>query len=85
MDIWRTRPHEPDTWTICAKCPWCGDKSFDVEIVGGFHVGGYGRLKEDDDETDFPSTVVDFFESDDRKFTFHLKKASADAKPYYRP
>lgn len=85
MDIWRTRPHEPHTWKVQANCPFCGDKSFVVEVQGGFHNGGMALAKEDEpDEDKAVSTVVDTFEIQDDKLVFKIRKASPDAKPIYR-
>jgi len=84
MDIWRTRPHETETWKIRATCPFCGDSSFVIEVQGGFHIGGYGEIKEDDAEDDIPSTVVEEFQCDGDTFNFTIKKANPDAKPLTR-
>lgn len=38
--VYITRPNQEQFTKInCIKCPYCGDHSFSVEIVGGFHVG----------------------------------------------
>jgi hypothetical protein len=84
MDIWRTRPFENDVWKIRAKCPFCRDKSFAVDIKGGFHAGGYGTAKKDDEDDDVLSTRVETFDIIDDTFTFTLIKATPDAKPIYR-
>jgi hypothetical protein len=83
MDIFRTRPHEKEIWRVRCSCPWCGDKSFITEIKGGFHRGGYGRPKSDDDSEVWASTdVVDEEILGDVIF-FHVQRANADAKPVY--
>jgi hypothetical protein len=81
MDIWRTRPHEPETWKVKANCPFCGDESFTTDVKGGFHIGGYGVVKDDDPSSDVPSTKVDHFETEGETFKFFIVKARADAKP----
>ncbi len=83
MDIWRTRPHEPDTWKVKATCPFCGDCSFVQEIQGGFHIGGYGEVKEDGSD-DFPSTVIEEFTCEGDTFIYIIRKAHPDAKPLKR-
>lgn len=85
MDIWVTRPHEKEIWKVRASCPFCGDKSFVEEIKGGFHQGGYGKVKEDDAESDFPSTAVTDISVVGDTFFFTVKKANENAKPLYRP
>lgn len=91
VDLWRTRPHEPETWKVRATCPFCPPRkngqpemSFVQEVQGGFHQGGYGRLKEGDEDVDVQSTVIDRFEVEGDNFVFHTKKATKDAKPLYR-
>lgn len=84
MDVFRTRPHEPEVWRLRCSCPFCGDASFVAEVRGGFHYGGYGRIKKDDDSDDFPVTVVDPPEIDGETYFFTAKKASPDVRPEYR-
>lgn len=84
MDIFRTRPHEPETWKIKANCPFCGDASFITEIRGGFHCGGYGILKKDDDSDDIPITTADFDRIDGDTFLFTVRKAKENVKPVTR-
>lgn len=81
MDIWVTRPHEPQVWRIKANCPFCNDTSFQTEIKGGFHAGGYGKQINEDE--DIPSTTVDNFDVEGDVFHFHLLKAK-DGQPVYR-
>jgi hypothetical protein len=91
MDLFITRPHEPFSWTVrAANCPFCDERwpgknmggSDPVLVRGGFHVGGYGRAKPDDESDDVPSTAVERDELDGGTFVFFLKKARADSKPY---
>lgn len=84
MDIWVTRPHEPETYQIRATCPWCGDASFVVSVQGGFHQGGYGVVKADNEDEDVASTIVDHFEIIDGVLVFTIQKASTHAKPIIR-
>lgn len=84
MDIWITRPHEPEKYRIRALCPWCGDTSFVVTVQGGFHQGGYGVIKPDNEDEDVASTIVDRFEIIDGVLVFFVQKASAHAKPVVR-
>jgi DNA-directed RNA polymerase subunit RPC12/RpoP len=86
MDVWSTRRHEADEWTLQATCPFCNDRSFEKQIKGGFHYGGFGTTKPGEpDEDDYVSTKVDFWETVNEgsgdKFLFHIIKASPDAKP----
>lgn len=91
MDVWRTMPNaiNPHTkkvfsWVLIAKCPFCGDKSYQVPIEGIFHPGGYGKIKDDDPEQDIPSTVIESFDTNGNVVTFNIKKANKDAKPIRR-
>lgn len=82
VDIWVTRPHLTNLVArFKARCPFCQDWSFEQEVVGGFVYGGYGRMREGDEDVDVPSTVVPYFDVEDDVFVFHVMKASADARP----
>lgn len=81
LDVWITRPHEKETWKVRASCPFCGDESFPVTVKGGFHVGGYGQVKEDDPDSDWPSTVIDKSDIRGDLYYFKVIKATPDAKP----
>lgn len=89
MDLWRTMPRageddKPMKWKLRASCPWCGDKSYVTEVEGVFHRGGYGKVKEDDPNDTWPSTVVDGSpECVDGIFHFNIIKENESAKPYY--
>lgn len=83
VDVYSTRPGEPQVWRLQAVCPFCGDKSFIKEVKGGFHFGGYGKIKEDDEEDDVPSTIVESTEIVNGVLIFEVKKANANAKPVY--
>lgn len=84
MDVWRTRPHEPQTWKVRATCPFCGDKSFVREVRGGFHNGGIALSRDDEpDEDKAVSTVVESFDIQGDTFLFTVKKAHPNAKPLY--
>jgi hypothetical protein len=80
MDIFVTRPHEPEVWKVRAECPFCGDCSFTIEVKGGFHMGGYGTPREEDSDDDIPSTVVEDFTVQGDTFVFIVKKAGPDAR-----
>ncbi len=84
MDIFITRPHEKDVWKVKATCPFCGDASFAVEVKGGFHMGGYGVIKPDNEDEDIASTVVDSHQIIGDTIVFKIMKASANAKPIVR-
>ena len=84
MDIWRTRPHEPEVWKVRANCPFCGDKSFATEVQGGFHFGGFGLIKQDDEDDDIPSTTVESWDIQGDTFVFNIRKANEHAKPVYK-
>lgn len=81
MDIWRTRPHETETWKVKATCPFCGDESFETPIQGGFHFGGYGKMINETE--DIPSTIVGKFDIDGDTFQFEILKAK-DGQPLYQ-
>lgn len=77
------------TTVRAVNCPFCDDLgvgslggSYLEVITGGFYPSGAGRLKEDDEDTFIPSTViVDIQESNEGYQLFFLKKGSEDAKP----
>jgi len=81
LDVWLTRPNEPETWQIRANCPFCGDGTFVETIRGGFCAGPYGTNKLDDDTDDVPSTVVLDIQERNNVYYYLLAKASPDAKP----
>jgi hypothetical protein len=81
VDLHITRPSEPEVWKVKATCPFCGDCSYEREVQGGFHSGGYGKPKEDNPDDDIPSTVIDDFQEDGETVVFIVKKANEDAKP----
>lgn len=85
MDLWKTLPKNGEKeikWKVRANCPFCGDKSFVHDVEGVFHKGGYGKVKEDDPNDDFPSTVIESEECVDGVFMFKILKANENAKPY---
>lgn len=85
LDVFRTRPHEPHRWKLKANCPFCGDVSFIVEVVGGFHIGGIALSPDDEpDEDRAVSTIVESSDINDDTFIFVVQKASSDARPVYR-
>lgn len=51
--IWITRPDEKIE-SVFAKiwCPWCGDYSYKLKVVGGFHIGHTESCSFTDIETD---------------------------------
>lgn len=85
MDVWVTRPHESEEYRLRASCPFCGDKSFITKVKGGFHYGGFGKVKPDDPDQDIPSTIIEKFEQSPNSnlFEFTILKANKDAKPVY--
>ena len=84
VDIWSTDPNQDFTWKVRANCPFCGDKSYEKEVKGLFHYGGYGRLAEGSDCDDFASTVIDAIEETNGVFNFKVRKADDGAKPCFR-
>lgn len=83
LDVFVTRPHEPDVWKVKATCPFCGDESFIHEIQGGFHAGGFGVIKPDNVDDDIPSTIVSDIEIGDC-IVYRTAKANPGSKPAYR-
>jgi hypothetical protein len=66
LDIFHTQPKavdpktkKPFKWRIKALCCYCGDHSYITEVFGKFHLGGYGKIKEDDPTEDIPETFPD--------------------------
>lgn len=85
VDVFRTRPHEPEVWDLRAACCWCGDNSFRTQVKGGFHVGGIAIAKADEpDEDRAVSTIVESPDVQGDTFSFPVKKAHEHAKPVYR-
>lgn len=39
LDVWLTRPDASMQTKLVAKCPFCGDKSFAINIIGLYHIG----------------------------------------------
>jgi hypothetical protein len=74
VDVWVTRPEDKFTWTFQATCGYCGDKSFEKEITGGFHVGGYcKKLNKDDPEEERPDLVIEDMYPDGNKMIIVTK------------
>lgn len=85
VDVYRTRPHEPETWTLQASCPFCGSKSFKTEVRGGFHIGGIATSPKGEPEEDkHVSTIVEPADIQGDQFFFPVKKAHENARPVYR-
>jgi hypothetical protein len=66
VDIWRTRPNQIDPrtgkafeWKFVAECCYCGDKSYPTTVLGGFHIGGYGKNTNDNNEAYEQTTIID--------------------------
>lgn len=66
-DVWVVRPHEPETWPVRASnCPFCDEDpksaplggSYLHEVKGGFVYGGYGVVKEDDQDDAVMKTFI---------------------------
>lgn len=88
VDIWLTKPNaiNPVTqkrfeWKVQANCPFCNDNSFVSTVYGIYHYGGCGKIKEDSDDDDKPSTIVDFFVLEKGLVKFNVVKANENAKP----
>ena len=69
IDIFHTQPKaidprtgKPFEWKMQAICCFCKDHSDVVEIKGKFKLGGYGKIKEDDESQDIPETFPDGIE-----------------------
>jgi hypothetical protein len=85
VDVFVTRPHEPEVWKLQANCDFCGDKTFLVEVKGGFHYGGVALSKDEEpDEDRAVSTIVESVDIQEDRFFFKTKKAHPNAKPTYR-
>lgn len=66
VDIWIQMPQTKQEWRGRATCPYCGDKSFIHEWVGGFAAGGIAVPNRFDPENPFEKTrIVDFGEEKD--------------------
>jgi hypothetical protein len=92
VDLFVTRPREPQTWKCQATCPWCPpdkagrpETSFVVDVKGGFHVAGIAVAKVDEpDEDRARSTVVHQSDIQSDRFLFTVNKAHEHAKPVFR-
>jgi hypothetical protein len=73
-DIWVTRPDPDFRWKVKAACCFCGDSSFEREVVGRFHYSGYGLPNEDDEEDSRMATVVTRPEWDGDRVTLYTGK-----------
>lgn len=70
MEIIITRPAEASSFKVVAICPYCGDKSFETPIKGGFaHLG----IR---DKNDNLITVVDYIDSSKEPYEFYIIKAA---------
>ncbi len=81
MDIMITSEKFDFETKIQATCPFCGDKSFVHIIKGLFYRGGYGKIKDDDEDQDVPSTIIDNVIEDGDLYLFKVIKANENAKP----
>lgn len=55
VDIWLTHQEMPVISTIIAHCGYCGDKSFEQEIAGIFHLGPVDGVSISDTQTIEPN------------------------------
>lgn len=79
--------NEPGETKIKATCPFCKDSSFVVSVpapLKGFFLQGVGRIKEDEDTADIPSTAFDGMHEEDGVWHVTVIKAKKDAKPIRR-
>jgi hypothetical protein len=79
-DLYLTKPNVP-RFNYKANCPFCGDTSFVKDVAGVGHMGGYGKVKEDNEDDDVASTLFDGFEIVDDVVVLKIRKATPDAKP----
>jgi hypothetical protein len=84
LDVFVTSPREGGlVWKMRANCPFCEEAglscggSYVTEVLGGFHVGGYARVKEDDASDDRPSTNHVGEELDGDTWVFSVEKVGA--------
>lgn len=70
-----TRPQEHDEYRLQAECCYCGDKSFEQTIRGGFHYKGAGRPDPSNPDLDIPETIIDDVDMDGSNFLFLTRKA----------
>lgn len=83
VDCWRNRPNEPERWVVQANCPFCGDHSFQVEIVGGFAHVGICNVVNDDEYSQ--STKIDDLTVKGNSIVYQVEKAEPASKPVYNP
>jgi len=57
-EIWIVKPNLPIKSKIIARCPFCGNSSFQIEVNGKFIIGHVGNTTISENE------MVDFYEKD---------------------
>lgn len=62
--VWANQPSKKVDFKIVAKCCYCDDKSFPIEIHGGFAVRGYDRKLEGSNLPEDVRPVVDIVNVD---------------------
>lgn len=69
-----------DPSKVRGVCPWCGDYSWEVEVRGAYCVGCAAEPKDDDPESEWPSTALADQQFDGNLCTVVYTKASPDAR-----
>jgi hypothetical protein len=68
---------------VRAKCPFCGDFSWEKEVRGAFGFLGAARPNPADPKDEFPVTTGVGEEHDGDLTTIHQCKANKNARPIY--
>ena len=76
VNIWITRPDESYVWKIRAKCCYCDDHSFDLEVKGGFHFGGYCEVTNPNTEDETFYTCVTKHEVENDRIVLYTEKTN---------
>lgn len=85
VDICITNPEVDVVGIYQAKCPFCGDESFQKEVTGLVCLGGCGVENPDREDDYQPSTGIPEVEVRDNIFYLLPAKATSDAKPCHAP
>ena len=59
-DIWSVKPPAENdvSFTFIAKCPYCQDRSFPMEVKGLFYLGGLGLPNPNDSDDEIQKTRI---------------------------
>lgn len=78
--IWRTSPSK-SKYKYRATCPYCNDKSWDIEVEGNPAEMGFSGIWQDIDENnDKPITLIENIKPKGDVIVMHVVKAQKEPK-----